>query len=156
MTRNKTELTYLRAGIQSASSVQLVIILYDLLIGALMGAITAIGKNDVEERCREVKRAFLVLEQMDSSLNTESGGDASKNLARFYAALRSNIMKAHAQVSRPGFERQIQLVFQVRGAWEKVDSQQGPNNSPKPSNPQETQPQEVDLERRELAANWTA
>lgn len=155
MTRNQTELTYRRAGIQSASSVQLVIILYDLLIGALMGAITAIGKNDVEERCREVKRAFLVLDQMDSSLNMESGGDASKNLARFYAALRSNTMKAHAQVSRPGFERQIQLVFQVRGAWEKVDSQ-GANTSPKPSHPQETQPKEAEMERRELAANWTA
>ncbi len=151
MTRNQTELTYLRAGIQSASSVQLVIVLYDLLIGALMGAISAIGKNDVEERSREVKRAFLVLEHMEGSLNMEDGGDAAKNLARFYAALRSNIMKAHSQVSRKDFERQIQLVFQVRSAWEKVDSQQAPRNEPKPS-----QPQEAEIERGQLAANWTA
>jgi flagellar protein FliS len=150
MTRNQTELTYRRAGIQSASSVQLVIILYDLLIGALLGAITAIGKNDIEERSREVKRAFLVLDHMESSLNMESGGDAAKNLARFYAALRSNIMKAHAQMSRPDFERQIQLIFQVRGAWQKVDGQQAPNNSPKPSPPEE------EMERGQLAANWSA
>ena len=151
MTRNQTELTYLRAGIQSASSVQLVIILYDLLIGALMGAITAIGKNDVEERSREVKRAFLVLEQMESSLDMESGGEAAQNLARFYAALRSNIMRGHAQASRTDFERQIQLIFQVRSAWEKVDGQEAPANSPKPS-----QPQEAEMERGQLAANWSA
>ena len=116
-----------------------------------MGAITAISKNDIEERSREVKRAFLVLEHMEASLNMENGGQAAQNLARFYAALRSNIMRAHAQASRADLERQIQLVFQVRGAWEKVDGQEVPDSSPKSS-----EQQEADPERRELAANWTA
>jgi len=151
MTRNQTELTYRRAGIQSASSVQLVIILYDLLIGALLGAITAMGKNDIEERSREVKRAFLVLEHMEASLNMENGGEAATNLARFYAALRSNIMRAHSQASRTDLERQIQLIFQVRSAWEKVDSQGAADNSPKSS-----QPEAEMMERSQLAANWSA
>jgi flagellar protein FliS len=151
MTRNQTELTYLRAGVQSASSVQLVIILYDLLIGALMSAIGAIDKNDIEERSRELKRAFLVLEQMECSLDMESGGDAAKNLARFYAALRSNILNAHAQESRSGLEKQIQLLFQVRSAWATVDRQSAANNPSALSSSQGSA-----LEQPQLAANWTA
>ncbi|MGB9199605.1 MAG: flagellar export chaperone FliS [Terriglobales bacterium] len=151
MTRNQTELTYLRAGVQSASSVQLVIILYDLLIGALTGAIAAIEKKDVEERSRELKRAFLVLEHMENSLDMETGSEAAKNLARFYATLRSNILKAHAQASRDGLEKQIQLLFQVRGAWAQVDKGAFTGNSPSPS----PDPQEPETDRR-LAVNWSA
>src|SRR5208283_5817934 len=123
MTKNQTELTYLRAEVRNASSVRLVIVLYDLLIDAIMGAVTAIANNDIEERSRELKRAFLVLEQMEASLDMAAGGEAARNLARFYAALRTKIMNAHAQASQPALERQIQLIFQVRGAWAKVDQQ---------------------------------
>ncbi len=152
MTRNQTELTYLRAGVQNASPVQLVIVLYDLLIAALTGAITAIAKNDIEERSREVKRAFLVLDHMETSLNMEAGGEAAKNLAGFYAALRSNIMAAHAQASRPLLEKQIQLLFQVRGAWAQVDRPDSAGASPASTS---SQP-ESERERSHAAANWTA
>jgi flagellar secretion chaperone FliS len=152
MTRNRTELTYLRAGVQSASSVQLVIVLYDLLIGALMGAITALEKNNIEERSRELKRAFLVLEHMENALDMEAGGEAAKNLARFYATLRSSLIQAHAQASRAGIEKQIQLLFQVRGAWAQVDAKASSSVSQQSSS---NNRQETETEKH-LAANWTA
>ena len=152
MTKNQTELTYLRAGVQSASPVQLVIVLYDLLIAALTGAINAIAKNDIEERSREVKRAFLVLGHMETSLNMEAGGAAARNLAGFYAALRSNIMTAHARADRPLLEKQIQLLFQVRGAWAQVDKPDSAGASPTSNS---SQP-ESEMERSPVAANWTA
>ncbi|HVM91875.1 MAG TPA: flagellar export chaperone FliS [Terriglobales bacterium] len=146
MTRNQTELTYLRAEVRNASPARLVIVLYDLLIGALTDAIDALDRNDVEERSRNLKRAFLVLEQMEASLDMSSGGDAARNLARFYAVLRSNIMAAHAQGSRALLEKQIQLLFQVREAWAKVD---------KPNSISSTQ-QENGAELAHSAASWSA
>jgi len=146
MTKNKTQLTYLRAEVRNASPARLVIILYDLLIGALTDAIDAIGRNDVEERSRDLKRAFLVLEQMEASLDMESGGEAARNLARFYAVLRSNIIAAHAQANRAMLEHQIKLIFEVRGAWAQVDT-------PKPDG---SSTQEAGAQRAQAAASWSA
>ena len=146
MTRNQTELTYLRAEVRNASPARLVIVLYDLLIGALTDAIDAIAKNDVEGRSRDLKRAFLVLEQMEASLDMESGGEAARNLARFYAALRSNIISAHAQASRTMLEQQIKLIFDVREAWAKVDTLNGTSLTQ----------QEAGTGQAQAAASWSA
>jgi len=150
MTRNQTELTYLRAEARSTSSVKLVIILYDLLIGALTDAVAALSKNAIEERSKEVKRAFLVLEQMEGSLDTEAGGEAARNLARFYATLRVNIMNAHVQASRTIFERQIQMLFQVRNAWASVEAQHAAGKT------SSLNQHELEREGKPLPANWIA
>lgn len=121
MSRHNTELTYLRAAVQDASPVGLVIVLYDLLIGDLKRAIAAMANKDVEERSKELKHAFLVLQQLDGSLEMETGGEAAINLSRFYGALRANIMDAHVTVKPEILTRQIQLLLEVREAWEQAD-----------------------------------
>ena len=154
MTRNQTELTYLRASVQNASAVGLVIVLYDLLISDLRGAIEAIGKRDIEERSRHVKHAFLVIEQLEQSLDMENGGDAARNLSRFYAAVRANVMKAHSATSSEILTRQIELVFQVRSAWVQVDK---PISQPAPQ-VAASQHGATDFseDRSELATSWSA
>jgi len=121
MTRNSTELTYLRAAVQNASAVGLVIVLYDLLISDLRAAIAAIADSNIEQRSKDLKHAFLVLEQMEQSLDMENGGGAAINLSRFYATLRRNIMDAHVKANPQLLSKQIELIFQVRGAWAQVD-----------------------------------
>jgi flagellar protein FliS len=122
MTRHQNELTYLRTSVQNATAVGLVIVLYDVLIGDLKGAIAAIGKNDVEERSSCLKHAFLVLQQLEGSLDVQNGGQAAVNLSRFYSTVRANILDAHLKVSADILNRQIELLFQVREAWAQVDS----------------------------------
>ncbi len=121
MTKSKNELTYLRNAVQNATAVGLVVILYDILIADLKGAIAAIAQNNIDERSKQIKHAFLVIEQLEQSLDRENGGEAATNLSRFYSALRSNIMSAHVKVSSELLEHQIRLIFQVRGAWVQVD-----------------------------------
>ena len=80
MKRTLTELAYVKAAVENASSAGLVVILYDQLIKDLQGAIVAMQKNNVEERAAELKHGFLVLEQLEGSLNMENGGDAARHL----------------------------------------------------------------------------
>jgi flagellar secretion chaperone FliS len=119
---------YQTAAVQSANSVQLVCMLYDTLVGDLNRVIEAMERNDVEARSSEIKHAFLVLEQLDKSLDMERGGDAARNLARFYAVARSRIMEGHGQANPSLFREQIGLFLDVRSAWEQVD----PSRRPEP------------------------
>ena len=121
MKKSQTELTYLRAAAQHATSVGLVIILYDLLLHDLELAITAFKDRDIEGRTREIKHSFLVLQQLEGSLDKEGGDEAAKHLASFYSFLRSKILEAHIKASPEILREQIELVLDVRKAWHQVD-----------------------------------
>jgi flagellar protein FliS len=121
MKKSQTELTYLRAAAQNATPAGLVIILYDLLVHDLEQAIAAFADRDVEKRTAEIKHSFLVLQQLEGSLDKENGAEAAKHLASFYAALRSKILEAHIKASPEILRQQINLVLDVRQAWQQVD-----------------------------------
>jgi len=116
-----TELSYRRAAVQNASSVGLIIILYDLLIQDLRQAMDAIGKRDIEARSAAVKHAFLVLQQLEGSLDRENGGEAAEHLSKFYAVMRASILQAHIKVSSEILSEQVALLLDVRQAWQQVD-----------------------------------
>lgn len=121
MSPNRTDLSYRRAAVENAGPVGLVVILYDLLINDLRQAIDAVEKKDVEARSAVIKHAFVVLQQLEGSLDRENGGEAAKNLSGFYAVMRSRIFEAHTRVSAAILNEQVTLLLDVRQAWEKVD-----------------------------------
>jgi|SRR5271157_34644 len=127
MKKSQTELTYLRAAAQNSTSVGLVIILYDLLVHDLEQAIAAFAEQDVERRTAEIKHSFLVLQQLEGSLDMENGAEAAKIFSNFYSVLRSKIFEAHLKASPEILRKQIELVLDVRQAWQQVDK---PNLGP--------------------------
>jgi flagellar protein FliS len=130
MKRNQTELAYLRAAVQNASSVGLLIILFDQLISDLKRAIAAMESRDVETRSAELKHGFLVLAQLQGSLDMENGGEAAVHFSRFYSTVRAGMMQAHIKASPEVLVHQIGLLLEVRQAWQQVDK---PNLSAAPA-----------------------
>lgn len=127
MKKSQTERMYLRAAAQNATAVGLVIILYDLLIHDMEQAIAAFADRDIERRSEEIKHSLLVLQQLDGSLDHENGGEAAKHFSAFYSALRSKIFEAQLKSSPEILKKQIELVLDVRQAWQQVDQ---PNLGP--------------------------
>lgn len=121
MNPRQTELSYRRAAVQNASSVGLIIILYDLLIDDLRQAISAIEKRDIEARSKAIKHGFLVLQQLEGSLDKENGAEAAKYLAKFYAAMRCRIFEAHTKASPEILNEQVLRLLDLRQAWQQLD-----------------------------------
>jgi len=121
MKKSQTELTYLRAAAQSATPAGLVIILYDLLVHDLEQAIAAFADGDIERRTAEIKHSFIVLQQLEGSLDRENGAEAAKHLSAFYSVLRCKILEAQMKASPEILRQQIDLVLDVRQAWQQVD-----------------------------------
>jgi flagellar protein FliS len=154
MTAKQTELSYRRATVQNASSVGLIIILYDLLIQDLTQAMTAIDKRDIEGRATVIKHALLVLQQLEGSLDHENGGEAAKNLSSFYSVMRARIFQAHLKVSSEILNEQVRLLLDVRRAWQQVDpANPAPATTAAPATPPG---QQITSEGETMGASWTA
>jgi flagellar protein FliS len=128
MKLSQTQLSYRKSAIEGASSIGLIIVLFDTLAGDLRRAAAAIRKNDIENRCKELNHAALVLGQLESWIDINNGGESAQMLSRFYAYLRARIMEAAITKSATLLETQIDMILQVRSAWQKLDS--GPGGSP--------------------------
>lgn len=122
MYEQQTELSYRRTALAGASSIGLVIALYDTLSGNLRRAASAITNNDIEKRCAEVNHALLVVGQLESMVDKSSGTELAGNLSLFYAHLRAKMMEASARKSSPLLEEQVALVLQVRTAWQQRET----------------------------------
>ena len=142
------------AAVENASAAGLVMILFDLLINDLKNAIAAMDNGDIEKRSAELKHGFLVLQQLQESLDMENGGEAATHFSRFYSAIRCQMLEAHLKISPEILKRQIELLLEVRQAWQKV-------STAKPASAPAVEPASAiasasPTSDEEAAASWTA
>jgi flagellar protein FliS len=117
-----TEMTYRRASVAGASPMGLMIALFDTLVGDFGRAAAALRRNDIETRCKELNHATLVLGQLESWVDLNTGGEAAKDLSRFYAHLRAKMIEAAGTKSAKLLEEQINLILLVRSSWQQLDT----------------------------------
>jgi flagellar biosynthetic protein FliS len=110
------------AAVENASAAGLVVILFDLLINDLKNAIAAIDSGDIEKRSAELKHGFLVLQQLQESVDMENGGPAATHFSNFYSTIRCQMLEAHLKISPQILKRQIELLLEVRQAWQEVST----------------------------------
>jgi flagellin-specific chaperone FliS len=65
-----------------------------------------------------------VLGQLESWIDLSTGGEAAKDLSRFYAHLRAKMIEAAGTKSAALLEEQIDLILLVRSSWQQLDSAQ--------------------------------
>jgi flagellar secretion chaperone FliS len=118
---SKTEKSYKQSAIEGASSIGLMIVLFDTLAGDFRRAIAALNESDIETRCKELNHATLVVGQLDSWVDLDKGGESARNLAGFYAYLRAKMMEAGVSKSAKPLEAAIETILKVRTAWQLLD-----------------------------------
>jgi len=112
---------YLQAAVAGAGPVGLVVLLYDRLVSDLSRAVAAMENGDVEKRVAEINHAFLILGQLEGSLDSTQAPEAARTQALFYQVARNRILEAHLKSSREMLAEQIALFNDVRAAWEQAE-----------------------------------
>jgi flagellar protein FliS len=122
MTLTETQRSYRISAIQGASPIGLIIVLFDTLAGDLRRAAAALRRNDIEERCRQLNHAALVLGQLDDWVDRANGGETAEKLIAFYAYLRRQMMQATVTRSVEILDASIATILDVRTAWQLLDA----------------------------------
>ena len=120
--RNEFELAYRQSSVAGASTIGMVIALYDRLSRDFRNAAAAMRANDIEKRCSALNHATVILGHLENWIDHENGGELALNLTSFYSYLRSKMLEASIKQSASLLEGQIHLISQVRSAWQQKDS----------------------------------
>lgn len=112
---------YRQTAGESASPLQLVVLLYEQLVEDLRRAIHALEHGQSEKHALEVGHALEVLGQLQGRLDMERGGEVARNLELFYDLLRVGLLQAQIRSSAEALRKQLENLLTLREAWLEVE-----------------------------------
>lgn len=118
----KRDAAYRTSSIAGAGPIGLILALFDRLSGDLSRAAVAIRNGDIEARCREINHALIILTQLESWVDREKGGEPARQLAIFYAQIRSMALQASMSQKPELLEKKVTEILNVRSSWQLLDS----------------------------------
>lgn len=114
---------YLETAVETASPARLIVMLYDGAIRFINSAIDAIQNKQYERQNHYFQRAQKILAELISSLDFSKGGEVAENLFRLYTYMYNQLVEANLQDSIERAEHVVNLLSELREAWDTVASQ---------------------------------
>src|SRR4030066_878550 len=117
----------LETAVNSASPLQLILLLYDGAIGSLATAKGQMQDMKFAEKGRLISKAIGIIEGLRSVLDFEKGGEISKNLNDLYEYMKHRLTIANLKNDPEGPAEVIRLLNDLRTAWAKLDERERAN-----------------------------
>ncbi len=111
---------YATTQISTASSVQVVVLLYDGAISSMKLAQEGIISQNFHDKARFIDRALRVLGELSASLNMEEGGSIAKDLHRVYEYIQYEVTQANLKNEPSRLEAPIRCMSVIREAWQEL------------------------------------
>ena len=111
---------YAITQITTASSVQVVVLLYDGAISSMKLAQESIVTLNFHDKARFLDRALRVVGELSASLNMEEGGVIGKDLRRLYEYIQFELTQANLKNEPGRLEGPIRCMSEIREAWQEL------------------------------------
>src|SRR5579872_490746 len=130
--RTKRYQSYYEDELVDASPLKLVQLLYRGALDAMASARRFVRLGDIASRARAITKAMAIVTELSCSLNTEQGGEVSRNLAQLYGYVQKLLMQANFEQSEKPLEEAERLLETLAEAWAALTSEERPNESQTP------------------------
>lgn len=111
---------YATTQISTASSVQVVVLLYDGAISSMKLAQEGMVALNFHDKSRFLDRALRVVGELSASLNMEVGGAVAKDLQRLYEYIQFELTQANLKNEPGRLEGPIKCMGVIREAWQEL------------------------------------
>jgi len=111
---------YATTQISTASSVQVVVLLYDGAISSMKLAQEGMVALNFHDKARFLDRALRVIGELSASLNMDEGGVVAKDLQRLYEYIQFELTQANFKNEPGRLEGPIRCMTVIREAWQEL------------------------------------
>jgi flagellar protein FliS len=114
---------YRRTEAQSASPMQLVVMLYDGALKFLAEARAAQAIGDLPRRAHALRRVAAILAECHATLDLERGGDVAAELDRLYSYMSTRLLDVTVKKDPSAIDELHKLLTPLRQAWADAAAQ---------------------------------
>ncbi|RMH36213.1 MAG: flagellar export chaperone FliS [Nitrospirae bacterium] len=111
---------YAQTQVQTASGVQLIVLLYDGMIQAMKLAQQSIRDNNSADKARFLDRALRVVGELSAVLDLDRGGVIAKDLQRIYEYVQYQLLQANLAHDGRHLDAPIKSLSVIREAWQEL------------------------------------
>jgi len=140
MSKHDLAASYHQFDAFGATSVGQIVALYDRILRDLHRAQEATGSGEIEERVNCTNHALIVIGELQSVLDFESGGEPARRLNSFYRVARALATEASITNSREKYAEVIGMFARLRAAWSKAEKSVPDAGDRAPSGAKQTPP----------------
>lgn len=116
----KATQAYFKTQLTTTSQGELVVLLYDGAIKFLRRAKEKMEEKDYAEKGVYISKTLDIIQELDSSLDMEKGGDLSKNLRGLYLYAQGRLLKANLKMDQELVEEVIVMLSSLREAFSSI------------------------------------
>lgn len=113
---------YKQTEINTSQPLKLVLMLYDGAINFLKKSIEYAEHKDIKNKNIYAKKAQDIIMELNNYLNLEAGGEIALNLKKLYFFMNRHVMASNWNNDLQGLKEVIQLLANLREAWQDIDS----------------------------------
>jgi flagellar protein FliS len=113
---------YRRTEVQSRTPLELIVILYDGMLGFMGDARQAILRRDIVARREAVSRTLAIVGELQGTLDMQSGGAIAQSLDQLYAFIVDRLMDASFRQGVRPLDEAVGIVTTLREAWVGISS----------------------------------
>jgi len=115
---------YRRVDAESRSPLELVVMMYDGVLGSLSEGATAAARRDLAARAAAVSKSLAIIGALQSTLNLQDGGPVAAELDRLYTYASQRLIDVTLKQDISGLTEVHRLLTTVRDAWHQIAKEQ--------------------------------
>jgi flagellar protein FliS len=108
---------YKQTSVQSASPEKLLLMLYEGAIRFMKQALIAIDRKDIAGRGMNIGRAFDIVNELNNTLNHETGKEIAMNLEQLYMFVTEQMTKCNATGAKEPLESALKIMETLYSGW---------------------------------------
>lgn len=116
----KAAKAYFQTQVATTSQGKLLLMLYDGCIKFLNQAKVKIDERDYAQKGILISKALDVINELDSSLNAEKGGDLAENLHKLYFYCSTRLLNANLKMNVDYIDEVIKILSGLRSAYAQI------------------------------------
>ena len=111
---------YRKTTVITSDPGKLVLMCYEEAINQLKIVKMKYQEKDYEAKCKALKKAMDLIDELLFSLDFEKGGDISRHLEAIYRYVTMRILQADVNRDIDGIDEVIGLLTELLSAWEEI------------------------------------
>jgi len=112
--------TYKKSQIETASPIDLIIMLYDRAIVLLDKAINEISEGKYEEKNTSLTKATDIVFELLTTLDNDKGGEIASSLTRLYNFVIREITTANTSLNTKELDNAKRVLSELRESWVSI------------------------------------
>jgi flagellar secretion chaperone FliS len=121
---------YREIAVQTASPLQLVVMLYDAAICCSQEALEKMNRKDIAGRAKAVNKCISIISELQACLDLQGGGEIANSLNRLYDYMKRRIFRASLEQSGQPLSEVKALLENLRSAWAEIAQQSATTSVP--------------------------